>query len=66
MITKEEPWHRRHAVMLAGQLPDGQGDALLVLELAIKLVREFLVEPEIEKKLAPVVTLFRAPGCAGG
>lgn len=43
-------WHRRAAVILVGQLPDGTNDALLVLQAAKDLVEDFLVghadEPE--------------------
>lgn len=36
-MAEEKPWHRRHAIQLAAQLPEEQEDALLVLE-ATKLV----------------------------
>jgi Uma2 family endonuclease len=36
-------WHRRHAIILAGQLPDNTADALLVLEATKELVETFLV-----------------------
>ena len=35
---KEQNWHRRHAIILAGQLPEGKEDALLILEAATRLV----------------------------
>jgi hypothetical protein len=35
-------WHRRHALQIAMQLPEDQGDALLVLKETFKLVEEFL------------------------
>lgn len=38
MSKKEEPWHRRHAIQLAGQLPERKEDALLILEATIRLV----------------------------
>jgi len=40
-MAKEEPWHRRHAIQLAAQLPDNQEDALIVLrfERALRLNR---------------------------
>jgi hypothetical protein len=31
-MMKIEPWHRRQAVMLASQLPEGPHDALAVLD----------------------------------
>ena len=52
------PWRRRHAVQIAAQLPDNPDDALLVLELAEKLVKEFLMEPESQRPLLGTVTLF--------
>jgi len=59
---KEENWHRRHAIMLAGQLPDDKEDALMVLRLATQLVTDFLAEPEqAEKPAAPVIALVRGP-----
>jgi hypothetical protein len=35
---KEQPWHRRHAIMLAGQLPEGKEDALLILDAVRRIV----------------------------
>jgi hypothetical protein len=56
---KIEHWHRRHALMLASQLPDGQDDALAVLECVRELLTAFLVDaPEPAK--AKIVTLVRA------
>ena len=39
---KIEQWHRRHALMIASQLPDGKGDALAVLDCVSELVATFL------------------------
>lgn len=36
-------WHRRAAIILAGQLPDNPTDAILVLQAARELVDTFLV-----------------------
>jgi hypothetical protein len=36
-------WHRRHAIMIASQLPDKPEDALLVLQAAKELVEMFLM-----------------------
>jgi hypothetical protein len=44
-MAKIEPWHRRHALQLASQLPEGIEDALLVIEATRKLVEAFL-KPE--------------------
>jgi hypothetical protein len=35
-MAKIEQWHRRHALMIASQLPDGQDDALAVLVTLIR------------------------------
>jgi hypothetical protein len=35
---KEKPWHRRHAIQLAAQLPEGREDALAILDAARRLV----------------------------
>lgn len=37
-------WMRRHAIQIAAQLPERTEDALMVLELARKLVQTFLVD----------------------
>lgn len=37
-------WRHRHAIQIAAQLPENVEDALEVLRLAERLVREFLVE----------------------
>lgn len=39
-------WHRRHALMLASQLPEGAEDARMVLEALEELVETFLVRGE--------------------
>jgi hypothetical protein len=54
MTKKIESWHRRHAEMIASQLPDKEEDALAVLEAARYLVTGFLAEPKAEKP---------TPGC---
>ena len=40
------PWHRRHAVHLASQLPEDPEDALAVLALTVELVERFLAVPQ--------------------
>lgn len=46
-------WHRRHAIQIAAQLPEGREDALLVLDLARKLVEEFLGDqPALERAVS--------------
>jgi hypothetical protein len=57
---KPENWHRRHAVMLASQLPEETADALVVLDLVRELLTSFLGgEPQPEATKAPIVTLVR-------
>jgi hypothetical protein len=58
-MAKEEGWHRRHAVMLASQLPDKAEDARIILQLTMQLLTDFLAEPEEADKPAPVITLVR-------
>jgi hypothetical protein len=58
-MSKVEGWHRRHAVMLASQLPEKTEDALTALQLAMQIVTDFLAEPEPDRKPAPVITLVR-------
>jgi hypothetical protein len=56
---KIETWHRRHALTLASQLPDGRGDALAVLDCVRELVATFLQSDTPDPAKAPVVTLAR-------
>jgi hypothetical protein len=56
---KEQNWHRRHAVMLASQLPEETEDALAVLRLATELVTGFLAADEPKPASAQIVTLVR-------
>ena len=56
---KIEQWHRRHALTLASMLPDGQGDALAVLECVRELAITFLKSDEPEPAKATVFTLVR-------
>jgi hypothetical protein len=53
MTAKIESWHRRHAVMLASQLPDGIEDALIILRLITELVNDFLAQPEPGRPAKP-------------
>jgi hypothetical protein len=58
---KEQPWHRRHALMIAAQLPEDHNDALAVLCAAVDLVQGFLAgEPEPVRK--PTATVVRIGG----
>lgn len=42
---KENSWHRRHAIQLASQLPEGTEDAMIILRLMTQLVTDFLDTP---------------------
>jgi hypothetical protein len=55
-MMKIEQWHRRQAIVLAGQLPDGPDDALAVLECVREIVVTFLHVDMPEPVKAPVVT----------
>ena len=39
MTPKIDSWHRRHAIMLASQLPDNSEDGLIILQLAREWTR---------------------------
>jgi len=56
---KIEQWHRRHALMIASQLPDGKGDAPAVLDCVKELVVTFLQLDTPEPAKATIVTLVR-------
>jgi hypothetical protein len=61
----EKPWHRRHAIILAGQLPEGKQDALLILEAATRLVTlPGFWDGEAARKPAP--TVVRIGSISGG
>jgi hypothetical protein len=59
-MMKVETWHRRQALMLASQLPEGRDDALAVLDCVRELVATFLQSdtPEPAAK-AKVLSLIR-------
>ena len=46
-MTKVKQWHRRHAVLVAAQLPDNTEDGLIILRLATGLVNSFLAEQSL-------------------
>jgi hypothetical protein len=61
--TKEEAWHRRHALQVACSLPDSPEDSLIILRLATQLVTDFMMQQSDEaQKPTPVVAFVRAPG----
>lgn len=54
-------WHRRHALAIAGQLPDNPADARLVLRAVQELLDNFLDPDETaEEPRAPNVLPFGA------
>jgi hypothetical protein len=55
----EADWRRRHALNMAGQLPENVTDALAILDLLRELVVTFLHVDMPEPAKAPVVTLVR-------
>jgi hypothetical protein len=57
-----EAWHRRHAIMLASQLPEDLKDARIILRLAEELVNGLLDKSDSAPKAAQVVTLVAGPG----
>lgn len=61
---KENSWHRRHAIQLASQLPEGTEDATIILRLMAQLVTDFLEVPEPTPKPAPVVVRIGGNECA--
>jgi hypothetical protein len=56
---KIEHWHRRHALSLASQLPDGPDDALAILECVRELVVTFLHSDAPPVAQAKVLSLIR-------
>ena len=60
MTVEILPWPRRHAMMLASQLPDGTADAVIILRLATELAEGFLTGPD-KSVPAKVLTSVRDP-----
>jgi hypothetical protein len=59
----EQAWHKRHAITLAGQLPDNTEDCLIILRLITQIVTDFLMQSDEAQKPSPVVAFVR-PGDA--
>jgi hypothetical protein len=55
--TKEEAWHRRHALQVACSLPDSPEDSLIILRLATQLVTDFMMQSGEAQK--PTVAFVR-------
>jgi hypothetical protein len=56
--TEILPWHRRHAVMLASQLPEDVADSVIILRLTMELTEGFLTGDD-KPPPAKVLTLAR-------
>lgn len=56
------PWHKRHALMLAGQLPENSADARLIVEAVVELLDTFLDAPADEREARPDNVLPFATG----
>ncbi len=56
-MSKIEQWHRRHAIQLAAQLPDGIEDARIIVRLVGELICDFLAEPEAKPRTISVVPI---------
>lgn len=54
-MNQDHNWRRRHAIQIVAQLPEGVEDALVVLELAKRLVEEFLQEGQPRPLTSDVV-----------
>lgn len=64
-MSKPLAWHRRHALAIAGQLPENIDDARLVLEAMQEIVEIFLSqgqEPEQERRATNVLPFGAAAG----
>jgi len=55
-----ENWHKRHAIMLASQLPDNASDANAVIRVLQNLVNSWL-RPAAIAEPAKVFSLVRDP-----
>lgn len=56
-----EAWHRRHAVQVVAQLPEGTQDALVVLELAKELVEGFLSAGQARAPVSDAASVIAFP-----
>ena len=63
-MAKIEAWHRRLAVQLASQLPDGVEDARIVIRLTQELLEGFLAPPEQPARPVATVVSIRSDECA--
>ncbi len=46
-------WHRRHALLLASQLPDNLSDAKLVIEAVTELLETFMASASAQEPDRP-------------
>lgn len=55
-------WHRRHAMMLASQLPENPADAELVMEAMNELLHTFMAKAPVQEPERPNNVLPFAAG----
>jgi hypothetical protein len=55
----EVDWRRRHALNMAGQLPENAADALVILDLLREIIVKFLHVDMPEPAKAPIIALVR-------
>ena len=60
-MQDDHNWRRRHAIQIVAQLPEKTEDALVVLELAKRLVEDFLQEPQARAPLAAPAGVLAFP-----
>lgn len=56
-----EAWHRRHAIQVVAQLPEGTQDALAVLALARELVEGFLGAGQARAPVSDAASVIAFP-----
>ena len=52
-------WHRRQALVLAGQLPENQEDALLIIDALEEIVASYLFRGEDAPKAAVAANVLQ-------
>jgi hypothetical protein len=63
-MSDVQEWHRRHAIQIAAQLPEGIEDALMVLELTRELVETFLAQRDVRRSISGVPAVVPFPASA--
>ncbi len=59
---KEQSWHRRHAIQLGAQLPEGKEDALMVIQALTRLVTLPGFWDGVEPETKPSATIVQIGG----